>query len=89
MSHFLCFNSENTEIAEADLKSDMKICKKRRYEENKFILVFHHSWLGAAFSLKCQARLGIKKQPIAVVTWDVNKMPAEYANEEKIRQEFS
>lgn len=45
--------------------------------------------LGAAFSLKCQARLGIKKQPIAVVTWDVNKMPAEYANEEKIRQEFS
>ncbi|NP_001019762.1 interleukin-1 receptor-like 1 isoform LV precursor [Gallus gallus] len=45
--------------------------------------------LGAAFSLKCQARLGIKKQPIAVVTWDVNKMPAEYADEEKIRQEFS
>uniref|UniRef100_G3UNV1 Interleukin 1 receptor like 1 n=1 Tax=Meleagris gallopavo TaxID=9103 RepID=G3UNV1_MELGA len=44
--------------------------------------------LGTAFSLKCQARLGIKKQPIAVVTWDVNKIPAEYADEEKIHQEI-
>ncbi|XP_052520593.1 interleukin-1 receptor-like 1 isoform X4 [Tympanuchus pallidicinctus] len=44
--------------------------------------------LGAAFSLKCQARLGIKKQPIAVVTWDVNEMPAEYADEGKIHQEI-
>ncbi|XP_010125762.1 PREDICTED: interleukin-1 receptor-like 1 isoform X2 [Chlamydotis macqueenii] len=30
--------------------------------------------LGAALSLKCQARLGIKKQPIAVVTWDVDNI---------------
>ncbi|KAM9301065.1 interleukin-1 receptor-like 1 [Morus bassanus] len=28
--------------------------------------------LGAALSLKCQARLGIKKQPLDVVTWDVH-----------------
>lgn len=33
------------------------------------------SWLGASLSLKCQARLGIKKQPIAVVTWDVDNIP--------------
>lgn len=66
----------------------MKICRKRCYEENKFILIFHQSSLGTAFSLKCQARLGIKKQPIAVVTWDVNKIPAEYADEEKIHQEI-
>ncbi|POI34204.1 hypothetical protein CIB84_002044 [Bambusicola thoracicus] len=44
---------------------------------------------GAPFSLKCQARLGIKKQPIAVVMWDVNKMPAEYADEEKFHREIS
>ncbi|XP_009470866.1 PREDICTED: interleukin-1 receptor-like 1 isoform X2 [Nipponia nippon] len=31
--------------------------------------------LGAALSLKCQARLGIKKQWMAVVTWDVNNIP--------------
>ncbi|XP_054669194.1 interleukin-1 receptor-like 1 isoform X4 [Grus americana] len=31
--------------------------------------------LGAALSLKCQARLGIKVQPIAVVTWDVDNIP--------------
>ncbi|XP_010201492.2 interleukin-1 receptor-like 1 isoform X1 [Colius striatus] len=30
--------------------------------------------LGAALSLKCRARLGIKKQPLAVVTWDVNNI---------------
>ncbi|PKK32525.1 interleukin 1 receptor-like 1 [Columba livia] len=34
--------------------------------------------LGAALSLKCQARLGIKKQPIAVVTWDVDNVPVRY-----------
>ncbi|XP_009955850.1 PREDICTED: interleukin-1 receptor-like 1 isoform X3 [Leptosomus discolor] len=31
--------------------------------------------LGAPLALKCQARLGIKKQPIAVVTWDVDNIP--------------
>ncbi|KFO92823.1 Interleukin-1 receptor-like 1, partial [Buceros rhinoceros silvestris] len=36
--------------------------------------------LGAALSLKCQARLGIKKQPIAVVTWDVDNTPVECLN---------
>uniref|UniRef100_A0A8C3V9S1 Interleukin 1 receptor like 1 n=1 Tax=Catharus ustulatus TaxID=91951 RepID=A0A8C3V9S1_CATUS len=30
--------------------------------------------LGAALSLKCQARLGIKKQPLAAVTWDPVKL---------------
>ncbi|XP_053912335.1 interleukin-1 receptor-like 1 isoform X2 [Cuculus canorus] len=30
--------------------------------------------LGAPLSLKCQARLGIKKQPLAVVTWDVDNI---------------
>ncbi|XP_009984191.1 PREDICTED: interleukin-1 receptor-like 1 [Tauraco erythrolophus] len=34
--------------------------------------------LGAALSLKCQARLGIKKQPLAVVTWDVDNIPVKY-----------
>ncbi|KAM6213422.1 interleukin-1 receptor-like 1 [Sarcoramphus papa] len=34
--------------------------------------------LGAALSLKCQARLGIKKQPMAVVTWDVDNIPVKY-----------
>ncbi|XP_061233553.1 interleukin-1 receptor-like 1 isoform X1 [Neopsephotus bourkii] len=31
--------------------------------------------LGAALSLKCRACLGIKKQPLAVVTWDVANTP--------------
>ncbi|XP_048182081.1 interleukin-1 receptor-like 1 isoform X2 [Corvus hawaiiensis] len=31
--------------------------------------------LGAVLSLKCQARLGIKKQPLAAVRWDVNNIP--------------
>ncbi|KFU89774.1 Interleukin-1 receptor-like 1, partial [Chaetura pelagica] len=31
--------------------------------------------LGAAFSLTCQARLGIRKQPLAHVTWDVDNIP--------------
>ncbi|XP_041324450.1 interleukin-1 receptor-like 1 isoform X2 [Pyrgilauda ruficollis] len=31
--------------------------------------------LGAALSLKCQARLGIKKQPLAAVRWDVDNTP--------------
>ncbi|XP_041274069.1 interleukin-1 receptor-like 1 isoform X2 [Onychostruthus taczanowskii] len=30
---------------------------------------------GAALSLKCQARLGIKKQPLAAVRWDVDNTP--------------
>ncbi|XP_009692958.1 PREDICTED: interleukin-1 receptor-like 1 isoform X2 [Cariama cristata] len=34
--------------------------------------------LGAALFLKCQARLGIKKQPMAVVTWDVDNIPVKY-----------
>ncbi|KFU98030.1 Interleukin-1 receptor-like 1, partial [Pterocles gutturalis] len=34
--------------------------------------------LGAALSLKCQARLGIKKQPLAVVTWDVDNISVKY-----------
>ncbi|XP_066427685.1 interleukin-1 receptor-like 1 isoform X2 [Molothrus aeneus] len=33
--------------------------------------------LGAALSLKCQARLGIKKQPLAAVRWDVDNIPVE------------
>ncbi|OXB72200.1 UNVERIFIED_CONTAM: hypothetical protein H355_003414 [Colinus virginianus] len=45
--------------------------------------------LGSAFSLKCQARLGIKKQPIDVVTWDVNDKPAEHADEGRIHQEIN
>ncbi|KFO60782.1 Interleukin-1 receptor-like 1, partial [Corvus brachyrhynchos] len=31
--------------------------------------------LGAVLSLKCQARLGIKNQPLAAVRWDVNNIP--------------
>ncbi|XP_041896035.1 interleukin-1 receptor-like 1 isoform X6 [Corvus kubaryi] len=31
--------------------------------------------LGAVLSLKCQAHLGIKKQPLAAVRWDVNNIP--------------
>ncbi|KAM6292749.1 interleukin-1 receptor-like 1 [Porphyrio hochstetteri] len=34
--------------------------------------------LGAALSLKCQALLGIKLQPMAVVMWDVNNIPVKY-----------
>ncbi|KAM6438385.1 interleukin-1 receptor-like 1 [Rhynochetos jubatus] len=34
--------------------------------------------LGASLSLKCWARLGIKKQPVAVVTWDVDNSPVKY-----------
>ncbi|XP_040440615.1 interleukin-1 receptor-like 1 isoform X1 [Falco naumanni] len=34
--------------------------------------------LGATLSLKCQARLGIKKQALASVTWDVDNIPVKY-----------
>nr|XP_009664598.1 PREDICTED: interleukin-1 receptor-like 1 isoform X3 [Struthio camelus australis] len=43
--------------------------------------------LGAALSLKCQARLGIKKQPIAVVTWDVNSIPVKYFDFSRFHEE--
>uniref|UniRef100_A0A663LSH4 Interleukin 1 receptor like 1 n=1 Tax=Athene cunicularia TaxID=194338 RepID=A0A663LSH4_ATHCN len=43
--------------------------------------------LGAALSLKCQARLGIKKQPIAVVTWDVDNIPVKYSDFSRFHEE--
>ncbi|XP_025958939.1 interleukin-1 receptor-like 1 [Dromaius novaehollandiae] len=43
--------------------------------------------LGAALSLKCQARLGIKKQPIAVVTWDVNNSPVKKLDFSRFHEE--
>ncbi|NXS63862.1 ILRL1 protein, partial [Brachypteracias leptosomus] len=36
--------------------------------------------LGAPMSLTCKALLGIKKQPIAVVTWDVDNIPVKDLN---------
>ncbi|XP_067994235.1 interleukin-1 receptor-like 1 [Melanerpes formicivorus] len=36
--------------------------------------------LGDALSLKCKARLGIKKQPIAFVTWDIDNNPVKHLN---------
>ncbi|XP_015705624.1 interleukin-1 receptor-like 1 isoform X4 [Coturnix japonica] len=45
--------------------------------------------LGATLPLKCRAWLGIKKQPIGFVTWDVNEEPAENADEEKFHREIS
>ncbi|KAM6099539.1 interleukin-1 receptor-like 1 isoform 2-T3 [Theristicus caerulescens] len=42
--------------------------------------------LGAALSLKCQARLGIKKQPMAVVTWDVDNIPVKYLDSSRFRE---
>ncbi|XP_074715202.1 interleukin-1 receptor-like 1 isoform X5 [Strix uralensis] len=43
--------------------------------------------LGAAFSLKCQARLGIKKQLMAVVTWDVDNIPVKYLDFSRFHEE--
>ncbi|XP_014817513.1 PREDICTED: interleukin-1 receptor-like 1 isoform X2 [Calidris pugnax] len=34
--------------------------------------------LGAALSLKCRARLGIKKPPVAAVAWDVDNIQVKY-----------
>ncbi|XP_071601056.1 interleukin-1 receptor-like 1 isoform X1 [Heliangelus exortis] len=34
--------------------------------------------VGAAFSLKCRALLGIRKDPLAVVTWDVDNIPVKH-----------
>ncbi|XP_075282552.1 interleukin-1 receptor-like 1 isoform X2 [Opisthocomus hoazin] len=42
--------------------------------------------LGAALSLKCQARLGIKKQPMAVVTWDVDNISVKYLGFSRFRE---
>ncbi|XP_075380812.1 interleukin-1 receptor-like 1 isoform X1 [Mycteria americana] len=42
--------------------------------------------LGAALSLKCQARLGIKKQPMAVVTWDVDNIPVKYSGSSRFHE---
>lgn len=50
----------------------------RKIKLHLFFKEFIHlsvSWSGAALSLECQARLGIKKQPMAVVTWDVDNIP--------------
>ncbi|XP_064295392.1 interleukin-1 receptor-like 1 isoform X2 [Phalacrocorax carbo] len=43
--------------------------------------------LGAALSLKCQARLGIKKQPLDVVTWDVNNIQVKYLDFSRFHEE--
>lgn len=45
------------------------------------------SWLGAPLSLKCQARLGIKKQPIDVVSWDVDNNPVIYTDTSRFHEE--
>ncbi|XP_010574014.1 PREDICTED: interleukin-1 receptor-like 1 isoform X3 [Haliaeetus leucocephalus] len=42
--------------------------------------------LGAALSLKCQARLGIKKQPIAVVTWDIDNIPVKHLDSSRFHE---
>ncbi|KFV60316.1 Interleukin-1 receptor-like 1, partial [Tyto alba] len=42
--------------------------------------------LGAALSLKCQARLGIKKQLMAVVTWDVDNIPVKYLDNSRFQE---
>ncbi|XP_062462893.1 interleukin-1 receptor-like 1 isoform X2 [Pezoporus occidentalis] len=42
--------------------------------------------LGAAFSLKCRACLGIKKQPMAVVTWDVANIPVKDLHVSRFRE---
>ncbi|XP_032852968.1 interleukin-1 receptor-like 1 isoform X3 [Tyto alba] len=42
--------------------------------------------LGAALSLKCQARLGIKKQLMAVVTWDVDNIPVKYLDNSRFHE---
>ncbi|KAM9204574.1 interleukin-1 receptor-like 1 isoform 1-T1 [Mergus octosetaceus] len=43
--------------------------------------------LGAPLSLKCQARLGIKKQPIDVVSWDVDNNPVIYTDTSRFHEE--
>ncbi|KFW79513.1 Interleukin-1 receptor-like 1, partial [Manacus vitellinus] len=43
--------------------------------------------LGAALSLKCQALLGIKKQPMSAVIWDVNNIPAKRYNFTRFHEE--
>ncbi|XP_005037601.1 PREDICTED: interleukin-1 receptor-like 1 isoform X2 [Ficedula albicollis] len=43
--------------------------------------------LGAALSLKCQARLGIKKQPLAAVKWDVDNIPVESLSFSRFHEE--
>ncbi|KGL84771.1 Interleukin-1 receptor-like 1, partial [Tinamus guttatus] len=43
--------------------------------------------IGATLSLKCQARLGIKKPPIDIVTWDVNDIPVEKLGFSRFREE--
>ncbi|XP_008943754.1 PREDICTED: interleukin-1 receptor-like 1 [Merops nubicus] len=42
--------------------------------------------LGAALSMKCRARLGIKKQAIAVVTWDVDNIPVKELNSSRFHE---
>ncbi|KFW68639.1 Interleukin-1 receptor-like 1, partial [Pygoscelis adeliae] len=42
--------------------------------------------LGASLSLKCQARLGIKKQPMAIVTWDVDNIPVKYLDSSRFHE---
>ncbi|XP_039912984.1 interleukin-1 receptor-like 1 isoform X1 [Hirundo rustica] len=43
--------------------------------------------LGAALSLKCRARLGIKKQPVAAVRWDVDNLPVKNLVLSRFREE--
>ncbi|XP_030311775.1 interleukin-1 receptor-like 1 isoform X1 [Calypte anna] len=42
--------------------------------------------VGAAFSLKCRALLGIRKHPLAVVTWDVDNIPVKHLNTSRFRE---
>ncbi|XP_071426072.1 interleukin-1 receptor-like 1 isoform X1 [Pithys albifrons albifrons] len=43
--------------------------------------------LGAALSLKCQALLGIKKQPLAAVSWDVDNIPVKHCDFTRFHEE--
>ncbi|NXS96045.1 ILRL1 protein, partial [Jacana jacana] len=43
--------------------------------------------LGAALSLNCRARLGIRKSPLTSVTWDVDNIPVKYLGLSRFHEE--
>ncbi|XP_015496066.1 interleukin-1 receptor-like 1 isoform X3 [Parus major] len=77
------FNVSATRIFISDVKYSL-LPPQIIFPKNKDVV---EAELGAALSLKCQARLGIKKQPLSAVRWDVDNIPVENLDFSRFHEE--
>ncbi|XP_050188872.1 interleukin-1 receptor-like 1 isoform X3 [Myiozetetes cayanensis] len=77
------FNASATRIFISEVKHS-PLPPQILFPKNKGVIEVE---LGTALSLKCQALLGIKKQPISAVRWDVNNIPAKHCDFTRFHEE--